>query len=161
MIAANMFLVALNTGLRLNELIGLSLADFYPGEPVYKPLTMALQNLGMKALGYIILESQPADPVSIRTDSGIVKRKPLKGKKRISDSENRTIPILDKQTFNTLARLWNTQRDLLEKKQYGSDPKDYLLFQGLNKNVYSNALKRAGLGPENCEGDNVSLVASR
>lgn len=142
-LAADMLLVALNTGLRLNELLGLSLADFYPGAPAYKPLAMALQNLGMKALGYIVLESQPVDPVVVRTDSGIVKRKPLKGKKRISDSENRTIPIFDKETFNTLARLWNTQRDLLEEKQYGNDPKDYLLFQALNKNVYSNALKKA------------------
>lgn len=142
-IVSDMFWVALKTGLRLNELLGLSLADFFPGEPAYKPLEMSLRNLNIQSLGYIVLESQPADPVAVRTDSGNVIRKPLKGKKRISDSENRTIPILDKETFNTLARLWNTQRDLLEKKKYGNDPKDYLLFETLNKNVYSNALKRA------------------
>jgi len=141
--AADMFWVALNTGLRLNELLGLSLADFFPGEPSYKPLLMSLKNLSLAPIGYLLLESQPSNSVVLRDPTGKVIRKPLKGKKLIGEHENRTVPIFDKQTFNILARLWNKQRTRREQGHYGDSPADYLLFDGLNKNVYSNALKKA------------------
>ncbi len=141
--AAHMFWVALNTGLRLNELLGISLADFFPGEPAYKPLLISLKNLDLTPLGYILLESQPSNSVVLRDTTGKVIRKPLKGKKIIGEQENRTVPIFDKQTFNTLAQLWNQQRCRREQERHGESPNDYLLFDGLNKNIYSNALKKA------------------
>jgi len=144
-LAADMFWVALNTGLRLNELLGLSLADFFPGEPTYKPLLLALKNLNLNAAGYLLLESQPSSSVLLRDRSGQVSRKPLKGKKVIGDSENRTVPIFDKNTFNILAKLWNDQRQLFEQKKWGDSAQNYLLFDGLNKNIFSNALKKAQL----------------
>ncbi len=134
-VAADMFWVALNTGLRLNELLGLSPADFYPGEPAYKPLLLSLKNWSLTPIGYLLLESQPSNSV--------VLRKPLKGKKIIGEQENRTVPIFDKPTFNILARLWNEQRARRAQGHHGESPNDYLLFEGLNKNIYSNALKKA------------------
>lgn len=142
-LAAAMFWVALNTGLRLNELLGLSLADFFPGEPAYKPLLISLKSLSLTPIGYLLLESQPSSSVVLRNANGKVIRKPLKGKKVIGEQENRTVPIFDKQTFNILARLWNEQRAKRERFHHGESPNDYLLFDGLNKNIYSNALKKA------------------
>lgn len=142
-LAADMFWVALNTGLRLNELLGLSRADFFPGEPVYKPLLMSLKSLSLTPIGYLLLESQPSNSVVLRDSSGKVRRKPLKGKRIIGENENRTVLIFDKQTFNILASLWNEQRAKREQGRHGESPNDYLLFDGLNKNIYSNALKKA------------------
>lgn len=142
-LAAQFFWVSLHTGLRLNELLGLSLANFFGGESKNEDLNLALNRFELGSHGYIAIDSQPKSAIHIRTPIGTVPRKPLKGKKKISHENSRVIPILNSQTFNRLVKLWNKQQELFRSKRYGVDPKNYLLFDGLNKNIYSNALRLA------------------
>lgn len=134
--SADMFLTGVRTGLRLNELSGLSLADFFPGFPPSEALRIALDPLSLKIFGFLSLESQPELTPLPRDNYGLVPRKPLKGKKRISSANSRTIPIFDLDCFNTLVRLWNEQQSLFQCEKYGNNPSDYLLFKGTSTNIY-------------------------
>lgn len=134
-LAAYFFRVLVDTGLRISEGLGLSLDDLFKGDVPSKSLDAQLKKEGIDYFGYPILESQPKSGMLLRDADGIVERKPLKGKKVISSQNSRTIPILSKDTFNILAELWLAQKERLDKKVYGSDPKNYLLFDGLNRNT--------------------------
>lgn len=140
--AADMYFVSLHTGLRLNELLGLSLGNVFSGEPKVDLLKKAFAQFSIETYGYIVLESQPADP-KIRDGNNRVPRKPLKGKKKIAPENNRTIPITDKRAFNILVKCWKTQQGNYQNALYGDNKKDYLLFDGMNKNIYSSLLRRS------------------
>jgi integrase len=142
-LAADFFLVLLNTGLRLSEGLSLSLNDFYPGIPDNKIMKGALDRHGLYPLGYISLESQLSDATAARNINGNVVRKPLKGRKRIDARSSRIIPILNKRAYNTLARRFNDQCELLASSIYGNNRNDYLLFNGLDKNRFSRLLRGA------------------
>jgi integrase len=129
------------TGLRINEGLGLSLDDLFKGEINNTNLNTQLKKKGIQYFGYLVLESQPKSGVALRNAAGIVERKPLKGKKTISSKYTRTIPIQNKDTFNTLATLWLEQKQKLDLKIHGSDPKNFLLFDGLNKNIFGSLLR--------------------
>ncbi len=150
-LAAYFFKVLVDTGLRINEGLGLSLDDLFKGEISNKSLAAQLKKEGIQYFGYLVLESQPGCRFALRSADGIVARKPLKGKRVISSQHGRTIPILNKETFNILAELWLQQKELFKKQPYGADPKNYLLFDGLNKNVFGNYLRsicsRHKIGP--------------
>lgn len=145
-LAADFFTVLLNTGMRLGEGLGLSLADFFPGSPDNKLIRGALERHGLNCLGYISLESQLSKTVKPRKDDGTVGRKPLKGRKRVEASASRVVPILDKATFNVLARRFNEQTDHLISRRYGDSKSDYLLFNGIDKNRFSRLLREAYQG---------------
>ncbi len=142
-LSADLFLTALHTGMRLNELLGLSLADFFHGELDNEFLKNALAPHHLKPIAFIQLESQPKNSLHIRSTNGKVERKPLKGKHKIDPEYSRTIPIFDRHAFEVLAKLWNYQLGLYNQRTHGKDPKNYLLFDGLNKNTYSNHLRAA------------------
>ncbi|MBK9038010.1 MAG: tyrosine-type recombinase/integrase [Bdellovibrionales bacterium] len=142
-LAADFFLVLMHTGLRLGEGLGLSLADFSPGMPEVALIKGAVQRHGLKCFGYIALESQLASTIHPRKSDGTVPRKPLKGRKRIDAKGSRTIPVLDSEAFNALARRFNDQSELLESKKFGISKSDYLLFDGLEKNRFSRLLREA------------------
>ncbi|MDR3606150.1 MAG: site-specific integrase [Oligoflexia bacterium] len=122
-----------------------------PGGANNKSLDAQLKKEGIEYFGYLLLESQPINGVELRNKDGIVERKPLKGKRVISSQNSRTIPILDKECFNILAELWLQKKELLNKRVYGTDPKNYLLFEGLNKFTFGNLLRsvcrRHKIGP--------------
>lgn len=141
--AAVFFWVSLKTGLRFSEQLGLSLADFFDSHFKTETLRNTLQPHLLYPLGYLSLDSQPKNSRKPRTETGEVLRKPLKHKKRISHEDSRVIPILDKETFNYLVGLFNRQQFQFSKGSYGENPKNYLLFETLNKNIYANALRRA------------------
>lgn len=141
-LAADLYLVLLNTGLRLNEAMGLSLGDLLSGEPTDKIMQKILGRNEIICFGHLVLESQPS-LVSIRNKNGEVPRKPLKKKKKIEPRNNRTIPISDKAAYNVLVKLWKRQKAMYERRTYGDDKKNYLLFDGLNKNIFSNLLRTA------------------
>jgi len=93
----------------------------------------------------LLLDSQPAaqnraqrDPVTLK-----VPRKPLKGRKKISEKNCRIIPIIDKTTWNLLVMRAKQQYDLYQKGSYGSDKKDYLLFDCLSKATSATRLREA------------------
>jgi integrase len=141
-LAADMFFVALHTGLRMNELLGLSIADVFEGFVKDEFLTNALKSVELKPVGFLQIDSQPKG----RRIGSQVPRKPLKGKKTIGAENIRTIPILETSVFNVLIRRFNEQQALFQKGTWGPNPKDYLLFDGLNKNNFSNALRKAQKG---------------
>ena len=139
-LSADFFLISLNTGMRLNELLGLSLSDFICDEIDSDFMRRALSPHDFKVFGFISLESQPARREAPRNEKGAVPRKPLKGKRKIDPEQGRIIPIFEKRTHNTITRLWNLQRELYEKRPYGEDLKNYLLFDGLRASIYSSDL---------------------
>lgn len=142
-LSADFFYVCLHTGLRINEALGLSVADLFQGTLHSEALRQMLAAHSLKTHGYIVLESQPANRRHLRDPNGQVPRKPLKGKHLISPANSRTIPVFDNECFNILARLWNEQRHLFESREFGDNPRDYLLFRGLNRDRYSSSLRDA------------------
>lgn len=144
--SANFFAVLLATGMRLGEGLSLSVADFFPCAPTNKIIAGALDRHNIKCIGYISLESQLANTMKVRNKDNHVPRKPLKGRRAIDASSNRIIPIANKKTYNLIAMLYNQQLDSLDKKAYGTNKGDYLLFDGLNKNKFSRHLRLAYKG---------------
>ena len=142
-LAADFFIVLLHSGLRLGEGLGISLADFSPGVPDIVLIKGAIQRHGLQCFGYISLESQLKSSIHPRAGDGKVPRKPLKGRKRIDAKGSRTIPIINKQAFNALARRFNEQTEILERGKFGQSKNDYLLFDGLEKNRFSRLLREA------------------
>lgn len=139
--SADFFHVSLHTGLRMNELLGLSLADFHVEEIHSEFMKQALKPYHLKVYGYLTVESQPFIRTSPRDSIGRVPRKPLKGKKRIDSKDCRIIPLFDKRAYNIVVRLWNKQRALFLTKRYGISLKDYLLFDGLTRSTYSSDMR--------------------
>jgi len=139
---SDLFRVLLKTGLRISECLGLSLDDFYVGEPEHDTLKKSLNKHGLVSFGYLAIESQVADGKTVRDENGFVARKPLKGRKRIKSGEGRIIPIIDKDIFNILASRYNAQLEQLNGKAFGAESKNYLLFNGINRNTLNVALAK-------------------
>ena len=138
---AHYYRVLYFTGMRSNEAFGLSLDDFLPGKP--ESITDSFKDYGYQCFGYIVLESQPKEyPVRNERTNRVV-RKPLKSKLDISPEHSRTIPIIDKEAFNILAQCFNREANLLEKRIYGGNKKDYLFFPNISKTKVRNALIEA------------------
>ncbi len=140
---ATFFETAYYTGMRFNEIYGLSMDDIFSGKLEDEVLEKALTDHGIAYYGYIVLESQPAGKVRARLADGSIARKPLKGRRKISEKNNRIIPIIDKELFNSLVKLYKEQEKLLEKKKFGQIPKNYLLFDNLTTTEASVALRAA------------------
>jgi integrase len=118
----------------------------FEGEPVDRTFREAMKKNSLSCLGFVSINSQLRDPVAPRDKDGRVLRKPLKGRRRIDEEAGRTIPILDKEGFNAIARRFNEQNERQAEGTQGLSASDYLLFEGLNKNTYSNLLKKAHEG---------------
>lgn len=154
------FQICRGTGLRTNEAQGLCLpfvtqGHMDDGEKTGK-IHRALADHGLGSYhGYICLESQPA-LASIRATksyfdadlkrhviAGSVPRAPLKCRSEISPKWYRYIPIYDKDTWNTLVDACSRAQAQFEKRVYGDDPYDYLLFDGLTSSAYYNDVVKA------------------
>ncbi len=148
---ADFFYVAYWTGMRFSELWGLPMAYLYGGK-LTGPIADELNKHHLSHFGYIVLESQLDGDAATRIDGHLVPRKPLKTKKKISPENARTIPILDKECWNVLARRYKEQKELLDKHVYGMDKVNYLLFDNLNMSRLTRALQDAfkslGLRPK-------------
>lgn len=133
------------TGMRFNEICGLSLDDLFMGDLEDVVLRRALDDHDIKYYGYLVLESQPVSKSKIRLDSGVVERKPLKGKPKIDEKHNRIIPIISKELFNNLVKFYKEQEKLFGLRKFGLNRKDYLLFDGVSQTKAFSELKRAYL----------------
>jgi integrase len=140
---ATFFQTAYFTAMRFNEIYGLSLDDLFIGEIEDGVLKPALDHHNIEYFGYIVLESQPKTKVRDRLSDGTIKRKPLKGKTKIDEKFNRIIPIIDKDLFNNLVALYMRQEELFKSRTYGSDRKNYVLFDGLTTTEANLALRQA------------------
>lgn len=56
---------------------------------------------------------------------------------------DRIVPIIDKELFNNLVRLYKIQEEKFKKKVYGSNPKDYVLFEELTYSDIVVSLREA------------------
>ena len=142
-LVAVFFQTAYYTGMRFNEIYGISLDDLFNGEIEDEFLKKALDDYKIKHFGYVVLESQPATKIRARLPDGSIKRKPLKGKRKIHEKHTRIMPIINKDLFNNLVKLYKQQKELLEKRSYGRNPKDYVLFDGLTTTAASIVLRAA------------------
>lgn len=137
------FQTAFYTAMRFNEVYGISLDDLFIGELDDSVMKPALKQHGIETFGYIVLESQPKSKTNERRSDGTILRKPLKGKKKIDEKFNRIVPIIDKDLFNNLVKLYKQQEELFKKRVYGSDPKNYILFDGLTNTEANLGLRQA------------------
>lgn len=106
-------------------------------------LRPALKDHGIKYYGYIVLQSQPTNKIRDRLKDGSIKRKPLKGKPKIDAKYDRLVPIIDKDLFNELVRLYKIQEEKFKKKVYGSNAKNYVLFEDMTHSETVVALREA------------------
>lgn len=149
---AEFYLVLINTGLRLNECLGLAASHIFKGAPTEANLLKMLQRFGLTSHIHIILDSQPVDCGEVRNAEGRVLRKPLKHRKRIEPKNNRIIPVSDLASAKVLADRFNAQTQNIKAGIYGADRSQYLLFNGLDKNRVSSKIRKAyenlGLTPK-------------
>jgi len=142
-LVATFFQTAFYTGMRFNEIFGLSIDDIFIGELDDNVLRQALEDHKIEYFGYIILESQPGTKIRNRLPDKTIKRKPLKGKPKISEKFNRLVPIINKELFNNLVKLYKIQEVKFKQKIYGSNPKDYVLFETLTSSEAAVDLRNA------------------
>ncbi len=140
-LAATFFETAFWTGMRFSEIFGLSIDDIFAGELEEGVLKNALDDHEIPYFGYIVLESQPAKKIRDRMPDGSIKRKPLKGKPKIAERHNRIIPIINKDLFNNLVRLYKIQKAKCDKRIFTANPKDYVLFEELTHSEAVVALR--------------------
>lgn len=140
---ADFFWVMLNTGLRLNEGLGLAASHVFKGQPSEANLKKMLSRYDIKSIVHLILDSQPKNKNPIRDANGNILRKPLKHRRKIEPKNNRIIPVTDDKAAKIIASRFNSQAKLIKDKKYGDNRGNYLLFDNLDKNRVSNKLRRA------------------
>jgi len=141
--SADMFALLYATGMRIGEAVGLPMNSLFKGK-FEGSFDKELRKAEVSYVGYIVLESQPCERGAIRDPkTHKIERKPLKGRKTISNKNNRIIPIRDTEVWNILARRYKKQKELLEAKTYGFDAVDYLLFDGLTNGKFTSDLVKA------------------
>lgn len=139
---ADFVTVGLQVGGRVAELLGLSLADYHEGLPPQKILTDLLSQYNFVCYGYFAFNSQLVDPSKPRDLNNQVHRKPLKHRKQISASDYRFAPIVSDEVHNLIVDKYNDALADFDKKTYGTNAKDYLLFN-LTEGQINKALKAA------------------
>jgi integrase len=136
------------TGMRFNEALGVSLSDVHPGQSEHGLFSNLLQKNHILYYGFIVLDSQPAAENRAARDieTGRVPRKPLKGRKKICEKNSRIVPITDRDVWNNLVMRCREQFQNWKTGFHGTDQKDYLLFDGINKSTSMTRLKQAHEG---------------
>lgn len=141
---ATFFRLLYFTGLRFNEALGLSLNDLHIGEVQHDALKRLLRRHEIMHYGYIVLASQPDHRTrGLRNQLGHIARKPLKGRKKISEKYSRVVVITDQLLWQQLVVLFNQQVDWFDSLKWGTDPKDYALFDGIDRTTATRRLSAA------------------
>lgn len=139
---ATFFKTLMATGLRKNEALGISIGDIKVGKvdlEQFGYINDFLKDQDVPFYGYIYLLDQPGER-SIRAKNGKVPRKRLKHRKSIDPRYARYIPILDKEVALELRDLIKAQITNWKKKKFGTNERDYLLFDGLSYQSLNLAL---------------------
>lgn len=140
----DMFRVQRHTGMRVNEVLGLSLDSLTNKIPpeIEKPFLEA----GLGPIhGAIYLESQPRDAYISREKDGSIPRMSLKWRDEISPRNSRTIPIHDREVWNILVSRFKVAKSQYQENEYGLKKDSYRLFEGAQRNLYLTAIR------ETCE----------
>ncbi len=108
---ALLFLLMSKTGLRVGEAIGLMNGDVIIGSiPNQEKWIFNALKDRTPIYGYILLKSQPED---INSKTNMIKRSPLKSRKKIAPEYNRVIPLIDLELTKKLNDLKHTSNQLL------------------------------------------------
>jgi integrase len=142
-VAMDLYIILRETGMRLNEALGITLADVKKGDPPNKKLTKLLKENKISPIyAYIILMKQPK--IASRAKGGEISWKPLKTKYKIDLKEARYIPIASKQAFQSIKRRVGEVKERFYRAEFGKEPGNYPLFYDyINKNTFSLRLKKA------------------
>ena len=140
---ATFFQTAYFTGMRFNEILGLSLSSLYKGQFEDTTLALRLKNNSIDYCGYLMVESQPVHKSLKRNDDFSIPRKPLKSKKVISSKNTRIIPLTSKENFNNLVKLYKKQQELKSMVAYGTKDENYLFFSDVPYSRYIGLLHEA------------------
>ena len=139
------FRLAYVTGMRFNEIFGLSIENIYKGtleDPIFAQ--MLAKNKIDSYFGYLVFDSQPATNKSnLRLPSGEIPRKPLKNKKEVSEREARTLIITDQITWDGLTELHNQQVEKFHQRIHTENIQDYILFDGITRATATRRLQEA------------------
>lgn len=138
---AEMWLTQGKMGFRISELMGLPFGSV--SETCPKFILEEFRKKRRKVYGSLLLESQIAMGYRSRNDAGRVVRAPLKWRPAIGPEYSRTIPITDERVWNILMTRHNEQFEVFERRMYGENPDDYLLFDFAKPYVYRNEIKKA------------------
>lgn len=141
-LVADFWWVLLHTGMRFNELYSLPISALFRGH-TKGALHEELVEKKLTYYGYLLLDSQCEADSRPRNADKSLKRKPLKGRKTIGPANSRTIPILDKECWNILARLYKEQSGAVSKQTLGASIDNYLLFANLPYNKARLTLRDA------------------
>ena len=131
--AAEFFWLLYHSGIRKNECASLRKKDLYAGDIEHASLADELRIHNIKYYGYLIVESQ----LDQDDEEDPMKRKPLKGRKKVEAGNSRIVPIEDKDVWNILAR-----------RHQACANDEALLFDELS----DSALTRAWIAAENSLG---------
>ncbi len=151
-ISASFFITLIRTGMRANEALGISLKDVHPGKleggERLDQTHSLLQHFGIDQYnGYVAINSQPKLK-QMRQDiksenASSVPRKPLKHRKSTDARWMRFIPVFQEDAWDAIKQLYNKQIELFERKLFGTNEADYLLFDGLTMNKFRANLNKA------------------
>ena len=132
------------TGMRFNEGLGISIADLFTGHVQDEAFHRTLKTHKINYFGYIILASQPTHETrALRNEFGKIDRKPLKGRKKISEKYARVVIIPDETLWKELITLYNEKVDFFENSRLGDNPSDYALFDEIDRTTSARKLKQA------------------
>jgi integrase len=132
------------TGLRFNEGLGVSISDLHVGQVQHPSLQRLLARHEIEYEGYLVISSQPDHRTrGLRSSSGHINRKPLKGRKKISEKFSRVLAITDSLLWMKLVERYNRQVDNYEAKKWGQELSDYALFDGLDHSTATRRLVQA------------------
>ncbi len=138
------------TGMRFNEALGVHPGNLYEGVIEDRILTKHLEQEKLSYFGYVVIDSQPShENRGLRDKSGVIHRKPLKGRARINDKSARTVIIMDKTLWNDLVSIHNGTLSKHEAGFFGKKIDQYPLFEGIERTTSTrrlqNAYERCGL----------------
>jgi integrase len=140
--SADFFMLLYATGMRINEAKGLPFCSIYNGK-ITGLLQSELEEKKLEYVGYLILESQAESRFKLRDETGHIARVALKGRKKIEEKNSRIIPVFDKDVWNMLVKRYLTQQALYEKKEFGTDKNNYILFDGLATSSFTKHMVKA------------------
>lgn len=133
------------TGMRYSEAKGISLQNIYEGKLEDITFARRLAEHQISYFGYLVVDNQPVDNRHLRNETGHVQRKPLKGKHRIEEKSARTIPIIEEVLWRDLATLYNQGLHAFERKIWGVNPENYLLFEDTERELLKKVYQELGL----------------
>jgi integrase len=141
-LAADFFVVLLETGLRVSEGLGLSAKSLLKKEHVSSKLKPFIEKHQMNPFAYLKIESQLEGRTGFESSDGTISRKPLKGKYQIDPENSRMVPVLSAELMNILVKRYKSAAERFSANRLRVNPRDCLLFHGLKYYRFTALLRK-------------------